>query len=198
MLMILLMQILSFSGHLTEKILNTPWRPDPKATDKETYGYGGDDSISTFCQVDNKLQQQLAEVTNQATTFIQKVRGTPSLVSPVSSLTLDTPHLATQYNQRQVSSTASVTSTLDGTVESRISNLKMTTSKIESTSEQNSIMLHTLLHKLESVFSGKGADNTTIDHSNPNHDQNGHPNDMEVVMMREQYKPNPSHGEGPK
>ena len=48
--------------------------------DKETYGYGGNDSVSTFYQVDNKLQQQLAEVTNQAVAFAQKVGGASSLV----------------------------------------------------------------------------------------------------------------------
>ena len=186
------------TSNTTVEILNAPKQPDPKDMDKETYGYGSDDSISTFHQVDNKLQQQLAEVTSQAATFVQKVGGTSSLVSPVYSLTLDTPHLDTQCNQRQVLLAASVTSTLDSTVEGSISNLKTATLHIESTLEQNSIMLHMLLHKLESVFSGKSTDNITANHSNPKNDQSSNPNDMEVVTMREQYKSNPSCDEGPK
>ena len=79
-----------------------------------------------------------------------------------------------------------MTSTLDGTVESHISNLETATLHIKSTLEQNSIMLHTLLHKLERVFSGKSAANIIADSSNPKNDQSGNPNDMEVVMMRDE------------
>ena len=175
------------SSTTTVEILNAPHHPDPTDIDKETYGYGGDDSVSTFHQVDTKLQQQLAEVTNRAATFIQKVGGTSSLVSLVSSLTLETPHQDSHRNQRQISSAASVTSTLDGTVESRISNLKMATLHIKSTLEQNSLMLHSLLHKLESVLSKN---------TNPVNDQHINPHDMEVVMTRQQYKSNPLHDEG--
>ena len=81
-----------------------------------------------------------------------------------------------------------MTSTLDSTVESCISNLETATLHIESTLEQNSLMLHTLLHKLERVFSGKST--------NPENDQCSNPKDMEVVMTREQYKSNPLHDEG--
>ena len=143
------------SSHTTVEILNAPQRLDPTNIDKQKYSYGGDDSVSTFRQVDTKLQQQLAEVTNWVATFVQKVGGTSSLVSLVSSLTPDTPHQNIQRNQQQISSVASVTSTLDGTIESRISNLKTATLYIKSTLEQNSLMLHSLLHKLESVLSKK-------------------------------------------
>ena len=91
-----------------------------------------------------------------------------------------------------------MTSTLDGTVESHISNLETATLNIESTLEQNSIMLRALLYKLESVFSGKSTDNITVDQSNVKNDQSFNQNDMEVVTMRAQYKSSPSHDEGSK
>ena len=74
----------------------------------------------------------------------------------------------------------SVSLTVDGTVESRISLLENATSNMEHTMEENSVMLNTILHCLDKIFTG--TDTLAAAMSPAPQNQN------EVVMIGDQYK----------
>ena len=83
-------------------------RPDPK--EKSLYGDDGGDSVSMFCTGGASIQERLEEAAKQNTP--KAAEGTGAIITPVST---------NQQGEARISSTSSITSTLDGTVESRIS-----------------------------------------------------------------------------
>jgi polyhydroxyalkanoate synthesis regulator protein len=87
-----------------------------------------------------------------------------------------TPVLSTQQGETRISSTSSITSTLDGTVESRISSL-------ESVTEQNNKMLQDMMRMMERFT--KKEENATAKRQQP----------AEVATKMVQYASTPSRGE---
>jgi polyhydroxyalkanoate synthesis regulator protein len=87
-----------------------------------------------------------------------------------------TPALSTQQGETKISSTSSITSTLDGTVESCILSL-------ESVTEQNNKMLQDMMRMMEQFT--KKEENATARRQQP----------TEVATKLVQYPSTPSHGE---
>jgi DNA uptake protein ComE-like DNA-binding protein len=144
------------------EITNTPKRPDPK--EKSLYGDDGGDSVSTFQMGGASIQMRLEELANQNTP--QMGKGTAQAITPAS----------TQQGEMRISSTSSITSTLDGTVESRISSL-------ESVTEQNNQMLQDMMRMMERFT--KKEENAKAKRQQP----------TEVAAKMVQYASNPSRGE---
>ena len=89
----------------TVELTYGPKRPDPK--EKSLYGDNGGDSVSTFHTMKERLEEAAQQKTPKAGV------GTGQVVTPAESA--------------QQEDTSSITSTLDGTVESRISSLESAT-----------------------------------------------------------------------
>jgi hypothetical protein len=135
------------------ELKNVPKRPDPK--EKSLYGDDGGDSVSTF----RTMKEQLEEVPQWKTPTA--TGGTGRAVTPVA------------FTHQE--DTSSMTSTLDGTVESRISSL-------ESAAEQTNRMLHDMMKMMQSF--------TKLEKSKERKNQS------EVTMTVDQYEFNkPPHGE---
>jgi polyhydroxyalkanoate synthesis regulator protein len=94
-------------------------------------------------------------------------KSTVQAITPISS---------TQQGEMKISSTSSITSTLDGTVESRISSLELVT-------EQNNIMLQDMMRMMER-FTNK-EENTTARRQQS----------TEAATKMGQYAPTSSRGE---
>lgn len=134
------------------KFTNVPRRPDPN--EKSLYGDDGGDSVSTFNT--KTMQERLEEASQRVST---PVNTRPSAtVTPVS----------TQTGGVRISSTSSITSTLDGTVESRISTL-------ESVAEQTNRMMQDMIKMMEK-FSNQQTN-------------------VEVATSADQYQGNSARGE---
>jgi hypothetical protein len=103
------------------ELTNVPKRPDPK--EKSLYGDDGGDSVSTF----RTMKDQLEEAAQQKT--------------PKAGV--DTGQVVTPAASAQQEDTSSITSTLDGTVESRISSL-------ESATEQTNRMIQDMMKMMQS------------------------------------------------
>jgi hypothetical protein len=144
------------------EITNTPKRPDPK--EKSLYGDDGGDSVSTFRMGGASIHTRLEDSANQTTP--QMGKSTAHAITPVS----------TQQGETRISSTSSITSTLDGTVESRISSL-------ESVTEQNNKMLQDMMRMMERIT--KKEENATARRQQS----------TEVATKRVQYASTPSRGE---
>jgi hypothetical protein len=144
------------------EITNTPKRPDPK--EKSLYGDDGGDSVSTFRMGGASIHTRLEDSVNQTTP--QMGKSTAHAITPVS----------TQQGETRISSTSSITSTLDGTVESRISSL-------ESVTEQNNKMLQDMMRMMERIT--KKEENATARRQQS----------TEVATKRVQYASTPSRGE---
>jgi hypothetical protein len=103
------------------ELTNVPKRPDPK--EKSLYGDDGGDSVSTF----RTMKERLEEAAQQKTPNAGVCTG--QVVTPAASA--------------QQEDTSSITSTLDGTVESRISSL-------ESATEQTNRMIQDMMKMMQS------------------------------------------------
>jgi hypothetical protein len=103
------------------ELTNVPKRPDPK--EKSLYGDDGGDSVSTFRTMKERLEEAAQQKTPKAGV------GTGQVVT-----------LAASAQQEE---TSSITSTLDGTVESRISSL-------ESATEQTNRMIQDMMKMMQS------------------------------------------------
>jgi hypothetical protein len=111
------------------KIAGVPKRPDPK--ERSLYGDDGGDSVSTFRTGGASMQERLEEAAKQENLKVSTGMGAPI-----------TPGAMTQQGEASIFSTSSITSTLDGTVESRISSL-------ESVAEQTNIMMQNMMKMFE-------------------------------------------------
>jgi hypothetical protein len=118
------------------ELTGVPKRPDPK--EKSLYGDDGGDSVSTFCTGGASIQERLEEAAKQNTPMAAE--GTGSIITPVST---------NQQGEVRISSTSSITSTLDGTVESRISSL-------ESVAEQTNLMMQDMMRMMERFTKTEG------------------------------------------
>ena len=166
------------------EINNTPMHPDP--TDEETFGYSRDDSVSTIQDGEAALQKQLVKATKRTAAFVQRVRGTSALISPVLSLTPDMVHTVSNLHPNPFApSLTSVSLTLDGTADRKMSLLESATSNMEHTMEENSVMLNTILHHLDKIFTGTNT--SAVDTCTAPQNEN------EVVMTGDQYMLNTPH-----
>jgi hypothetical protein len=112
---------------MADEIMGGPRRPDPK--EKSLYGDDGGNSVSTFQTGSESIQEKLKAAANQ---------GTPTMATGMSMVI--TP--ASLNQQGEVRSMLSITSTLDGTVKSRISSL-------ESRVEQTNRMMQDMMKMME-------------------------------------------------
>jgi hypothetical protein len=111
------------------KIMGVSKRPDPK--ERSLYGDDGGDSVSTFRTGGASMQGRLEDAAKQDIPKVSTGAGTPI-----------TPGAMTQQGEASIFSTSSITSTLDGTVESRISSL-------ESVAEQTNLMMQNMMKMFE-------------------------------------------------
>jgi uncharacterized phage infection (PIP) family protein YhgE len=91
-----------------------------------------------------------------------------------------TPAHSTQRGGARISSSSSITYTLDGTVESWISSL-------ESAAEQTNQMMQDMMKMMKKFAKSQGINTSS-----------GQQQSMEVTTTMEQYNFNASHGEEPK
>ena len=111
------------------------------------------------------IQEKLMEAANQNTP--KAAAGTGTIITPVS---------LNQQGEVRISSTSSITSTLDGMVESRISSL-------ESVAEQTNKMLQDMMIMMEKFTKKEEKANKGREQAN------------EVTTMMDQYKSKSSRGE---
>jgi hypothetical protein len=143
-------------------ITGTPKRPDPK--EKSLYGDDGGDSVSTFRTTGANMQERLEDSAKQ---------GTPQAEKHASMVI--TPSASIQQGDPTIHSTSSITSTLDGTVESRISSLESLTEQTNKTLQDMMKMMEKLTKKEEHTKRGQLP--------------------KEVVTTTEQYKDKSARGE---
>jgi hypothetical protein len=109
------------------EIKGGPRWPDPK--EKSLYGDDGGDSVSTFRTGSESIREKLKVAANQ---------GTPTAAAGMGTIVTPAP----SCQQGELRSTSSITSMLDGTVESRISSL-------ESGVEQTNRMMQDMMKMME-------------------------------------------------